>query len=152
MNPESLLATVLLLAAAATLASRARRVARGELPGGRAWWLLVELPGEIQPREHMIASLPIVIGRDPGADVRIERARISRQHVRLEARSGRFYLRDLYSANGTEVEGMEIRGGAVEVSPGQEILLAGEVRLSLLSSDLGPDRQTLNPWLTHRWS
>lgn len=151
MSPESLLAAVLLLVAA-TLASRARKGDRGGLPGGRAWWLLVELPGEILPREHMITSLPIVIGRDPGADVHIERARVSRQHVRLEARSGRFYLRDLYSANGTEVEGMEVRGGAVEVSAGQEILLAGEVRLSLLSSDLGPGRQTLNPWLTHRWS
>jgi predicted component of type VI protein secretion system len=43
---------------------------------------------------------PIVIGRDPSADVRLESAYVSRQHAKITQQGGYWYLTDLYSKNG----------------------------------------------------
>ena len=54
---------------------------------------------------------PFVLGRVQGADLVIRDARASRRHVELTAGGGAVELRDLDSANGTEVDGEPRRDG-----------------------------------------
>jgi hypothetical protein len=75
-----------------------------------------------------ISSDLLTIGRDPGCDVVLEHARISRLHARIEASENGHVLIDLNSTNGTVVAGQLVRG-AVRLRPGDAIELAGEVTL-----------------------
>lgn len=143
---------VLLLLARALWPRRAPPAGASALPHDRSWWLYVHLPAESRPREYVLGKLPLLIGRDPKADISLPGSALSRQHARLEVHRGRFYLRDLGSTNGTLVDGLALAGGAVEIRPGQEILLAGEVQVSLVGADGGPGQATVSPWLTQDWS
>lgn len=136
------------------LRERAVRSQSGELSGlprDQSWWLYVRLPEEDRAREYPLSKLPLLIGRDARADISLPGSALSRQHARLEGRRGHFYLRDLGSTNGTTVDGLALSGGAVEVRPGQEIVLAGEVQVSLIGADGGPGQATVNPWRTQKW-
>ena len=65
-----------------------------------------------------------IIGRDPTCQVVLPDPYISRKHVRLFYRDGKWYVEDLGSRNGTYINGEDIRGrGAVEVKPGVEVIL-----------------------------
>jgi hypothetical protein len=75
-----------------------------------------------------IPSDLLTIGRDPGCDVVLDHARISRQHARIEAAENGHVLIDLNSTNGTVVAGQRVRG-AVRLRAGDAIELAGEVTL-----------------------
>jgi len=50
----------------------------------------------------------LVIGRDKEADIVVDNTAISRQHCSLELKSGTYYLTDLYSLNGTKVNGKKV--------------------------------------------
>lgn len=58
-------------------------------------------PGELFPLER--AS--IVLGRHPQCDLVLESASVSRQHVKITAHEGSYYLQDLNSRNGTYLNG-----------------------------------------------
>jgi hypothetical protein len=73
-----------------------------------------------------ISSDLLTIGRDPGCDVVLEHARISRLHARIEASENGHVLIDLNSANGTVVAGQRVEG-AVRLRTGDTIELAEEV-------------------------
>ena len=66
---------------------------------------------------HTIEQLPLFLGRGADADCRIEDARVSRQHARIDADGTTFHLIDL-SYNGTSVrfdndgEVLSLRRGA----------------------------------------
>ncbi len=75
-----------------------------------------------------ISSDLLTIGRDPGCDVVLEHARISRLHARIEASENGHVLIDLCSANGTVVAGQRVRG-AIRLCTGDSIELAEEVTL-----------------------
>jgi hypothetical protein len=47
----------------------------------------------------------ILVGRAPSADLRLDDARVSRLHARIEMRDDGVYVEDLGSRNGTTVEG-----------------------------------------------
>ena len=66
-----------------------------------------------------IPSDLLTIGRDPGCDVVLDHARISRQHARIEASENGHVLIDLNSTNGTVVAGQRVRG-AVRLRAGGE--------------------------------
>jgi serine phosphatase RsbU (regulator of sigma subunit)/pSer/pThr/pTyr-binding forkhead associated (FHA) protein len=53
-----------------------------------------------------------VIGRDPACDVVFRDRTISRRHARIVQRDGRFFIEDLQSINGVEVNGRRIAGRA----------------------------------------
>ncbi len=72
-----------------------------------------------------ISSDLLTIGRDPGCDVVLEHARISRLHARIEASENGHVLIDLCSANGTVVAGQRVRG-AIRLCTGDSIELAEE--------------------------
>ncbi len=51
----------------------------------------------------------VVIGRGHEAGVRVDDADVSRRHLRISAPAGRWLAEDLGSANGTHVNGVEVR-------------------------------------------
>jgi FHA domain len=56
--------------------------------------------------EFPLCGDEILIGRDPEADIAIDDPSMSRRHALIVRRRGRFYLRDLGSANGTYLDGV----------------------------------------------
>ena len=75
-----------------------------------------------------------VLGRDKDCDLRLEDRSISRRHVVLEQREGRWHFTDQGSANGTQLDGRRVSEGAL--AHGQE-LKVGTVALRVeLEDDL----------------
>ena len=69
------------------------------------------------------------VARSLGLD---ELGAISRQHFRISFEDGRPFIEDMGSANGTTVNGLDIRGaGPVELHDGDAIKMAGKVSLKL---------------------
>ena len=65
-------------------------------------------PGE--PRvQTIINKLPVVIGRNPHADVQLDDCWASRVHCEISEISGILLVRDLDSKNGTAVNGQSIK-------------------------------------------
>ncbi len=79
----------------------------------------VELPGPFT-----------VIGRDSSADIQIQHPTISRKHVQITYRDGKYLVTDLGSTNGTKINGTLIREG--EIRHG-DMLEAGDVSLSFFT-------------------
>jgi hydrogenase expression/formation protein HypE len=79
------------------------------------------------------------IGRRPdGNDVVLERKSVSRKHLLLARKEGRFIIADLQSAGGTFVNGVRITAPVV-VRPGDRIVV-GEYLLALMLD--GPETQS----------
>ncbi len=66
------------------------------------------------------ADEPQLIGRSSEA-LPLRDTTVSRRHAELTPDDGRWYLRDLDSANGTFVNGLKVAGEPVELSPGDQI-------------------------------
>ncbi|MBS0207916.1 MAG: FHA domain-containing protein [Planctomycetes bacterium] len=82
---------------------------------------LIVVSGESNAREVPIKRLPLTIGRDPTADLRIVHSQISRRHCQFFLRNGRLALRDLRSSNGTFIDGKAIDEASVK--PGATITI-----------------------------
>lgn len=61
-----------------------------------------------EPRRVTIETNPFCIGRSETADLRIDSAQVSREHAEIFERRGMWFLRDLGSTNGTEVNGQQV--------------------------------------------
>lgn len=57
----------------------------------------------------------VTIGRDPGSDVVIDEAEVSRHHAVIDATAGGVFLRDQGSANGTFVNGSWVKDAELKV-------------------------------------
>ncbi len=74
--------------------------------------------------------LPIVnVGRDPMSDINLSDPEISRQHARLIRTGDGYQLQDLNSTNGTYLNGKKIENEAVNLQPGQEVMMGSGVVL-----------------------
>jgi DNA segregation ATPase FtsK/SpoIIIE, S-DNA-T family len=79
------------------------------------------------------AGTAVSVGRDPGADLRLTDAGVSRHHLELRAgATGGVTITDLDSANGTWVEGRRI-DSTVDLLPGT-IFEAGDVALTIATT------------------
>ena len=75
-------------------------------------------PGE--PRvQTIINKLPVVIGRNPEADVRLDDRWVSRVHSEISEINGTLVVRDLDSHNGTLVNGQYIK--EAHLFPGDQL-------------------------------
>jgi serine phosphatase RsbU (regulator of sigma subunit) len=70
--------------------------------------VLLLLDENAPPRRIPLHLLPVVIGRNPPADLILEGPTVSRRHCQLELLDGRLQLGDLASTNGTFVNGERI--------------------------------------------
>jgi len=86
--------------------------------------LIHTLQGE---REVRLSGKPLLIGRDPGSDIRIEDPTVSRRHARLEPASEGYEVVDLGSANGLTGKGGKISRKLLE--EGEVIWLSGVVSI-----------------------
>jgi pSer/pThr/pTyr-binding forkhead associated (FHA) protein len=72
------------------------------------------------------------VARSLGLD---ELGAISRQHFRIRFEDGKPFIEDMGSANGTTVNGLDIRGvGPLELHDGDVIKMAGKASLKLRSN------------------
>jgi serine phosphatase RsbU (regulator of sigma subunit) len=67
--------------------------------------VLLLLDENAPPKRIPLHSLPVIIGRNPPADLILEGPTVSRRHCRLELLDGKLQLGDLGSTNGTFVNG-----------------------------------------------
>lgn len=70
-------------------------------------WALL-LNNRIIRRFEIGEGQTLTIGRGQDADITVDNNAISRQHSSLELKGGTYYLTDLYSLNGTKVNGQKI--------------------------------------------
>jgi transcriptional regulator with AAA-type ATPase domain/pSer/pThr/pTyr-binding forkhead associated (FHA) protein len=75
----------------------------------------------------------ILIGRSPEATVRIDDAKASREHARIERRDGVLRVADLASRNGTHVNADVVRGQTRELRSG-DLLHIGAVEILVAES------------------
>ncbi len=81
---------------------------------------LTVLTGGSSGRQFKIEKGQAVIGRVPNAEIRLEDDGISRSHARIRAETGRAWVEDLASRNGTFVNGHRITA-PVELREGDKI-------------------------------
>ncbi len=62
----------------------------------------------------------ITIGRDPGNNFILDDPKVSRVHAEIKYKSGRYWLTDFDSSNGTKVNGSPVQG-SVELKPASEV-------------------------------
>ena len=79
---------------------------------------------ELALKNRYIIYSQAVIGRSKSCDIVLREQYISNQHVRIWFEKGEWYLEDLGSRNGTEVNGQRIRQ-RVMLDPQDEISVGG---------------------------
>jgi pSer/pThr/pTyr-binding forkhead associated (FHA) protein len=82
------------------------------MPSGHAELIFVSGPQQGQ-REALLKT-PILVGRDPNADICIEEEVVSRQHVRLDRTADGWVLTNL-SRNGTDVNGKRYKKASKQI-------------------------------------
>ena len=70
-------------------------------------WAIV-LNDKIIKRFCIEEGLSLTIGRGEESDIVVDNTAISREHCSLELKGGIYYLTDLYSLNGTQVNGQKV--------------------------------------------
>ena len=70
-------------------------------------WAIV-LNDRIIKRFTIEEGQSLTIGRGQESEIVVENTAISRQHCSLELKGGVYYLTDLYSLNGTQVNGQKV--------------------------------------------
>jgi pSer/pThr/pTyr-binding forkhead associated (FHA) protein len=72
--------------------------------------------------EFPLSGSPLLVGRDEGADIRVDEPLVSRAHARIERRGGAFFVLDLGSTNRTRVNGEPV--SERELRDGDEVRFA----------------------------
>ncbi len=71
---------------------------------------------------------PIFIGRSNQCLVRLDSSEVSSKHARMTFESGKFWIEDLGSTNGTFVNGQQV-AGRVELQPGTPIIVGRQTSI-----------------------
>jgi len=93
--------------------SEQQDVAEAMLTPSTAEALLVVGAGPWIDRVYKIDKERFVIGRDPSCDVQIDNALVARMHAQVVRTSNASAIEDLYSGNGTFVNGHRVQGRVV---------------------------------------
>jgi len=92
-------------------------------------YLIRKIPHE-NAQTWVVEGETFVIGRHPSANVALPFLSISRQHARISATPGGYFIEDLGSRNGTFVNGEPLGEEPRLLRGGDEIVLDGEVVLT----------------------
>lgn len=95
-------------------------------------FLLQLHPMEIRAGLLQLDHFPFTIGRDPSSDLQLTDASISRHHATIERADNQFFLTDLGSTNGTQVN--HIPANKTPLRSGDEIRFANMVYKFLASN------------------
>ena len=85
-------------------------------------------------REFALKGQQWVLGRSPECDVVLDVAAVSRRHVILSAESGRFFVQDLGSRNGTYINGTRVSDRA-PLQNGDQMLIC-DILFEFLNEEL----------------
>src|SRR5215217_8191851 len=86
---------------------------------------------KFQDREVTLADGKTTIGRTSDNKISFpEDSNVSRYHAEIENRDGEFWLTDLGSSNGTQVNGEPVSGSR-KIENNSEIMLGGSSRLAV---------------------
>ena len=97
---------------------------RNGIPTGKAGLYHIQ-----KKRNIMLKQYPFTVGRQSGAcDYVVNDGLVSRQHFEILMREGRFYVRDLNSANGTHVDGRMVGSGRECMLDNNSVITAGNQR------------------------
>lgn len=88
---------------------------------------LVITRGERAGERYRLDGADLIIGRTSAAQICIADANVSRQHARITAQHGRFYVTDLGSTNTTRLNGQDLVK-PTPLAPG-DVLLVGSIEL-----------------------
>ncbi len=94
------------------------------------------VPAEGPPFEHEVRGDSLVIGRAAGSDLALADPFLSRQHSRFFRRGERWFVEDLGSRNGTQVNGHPVHD-PTEVAPGDAVRISGST-LTIVAPGAGP--------------
>lgn len=81
-----------------------------------------------------VADQPIFIGRSKRCALRLDSADISGEHARMGFESGKFWIEDLGSTNGTFISGQQV-SGRQQLAPGSVVVLGREISLTGVVSE-----------------
>lgn len=87
--------------------------------------------GSSEPRRVAIEKCPFKIGRAESTDLRIDSVQVSREHAEIFDRGGVWFLRDLGSTNGTQVNGKPVTEAMLADG---DILKVAETELTFVAS------------------
>ena len=107
------------LALVAILAARPRVRAAADVGALTPMQLTLEVRERAGPRAVRLHT-PAELGRTGDAQVAVADPEVSRRHLRFESRSGRAYVEDLGSSNGTFLNGRRLTE-PIEIRAGDEI-------------------------------
>ena len=116
------------LLGAAPLVQGAMLEVDGELPAAQVDWQVCVVGGRGAGRLHPLPPGGAVVGRE--GPVRLDDALVSRQHCRLDIELGGVRVRDLGSANGTRVDGVDTGADGTLLTP-ESLLTVGRTRLAV---------------------
>jgi signal transduction histidine kinase/pSer/pThr/pTyr-binding forkhead associated (FHA) protein/ActR/RegA family two-component response regulator len=106
------------------------------------------LSGDDEVRFHDLTGDTFFLGRAPENDICVKDKHVSRRHLKIRVKEGRFFIEDLQSRNGTFIRDKVIPAGrAIEVKEGVPIA-AGNVFFSLgkpYNQDIGKFEKAIDP-------
>ncbi|MCU0522417.1 MAG: FHA domain-containing protein [Anaerolineae bacterium] len=97
--------------------------------------LLIIYKGSMAGSRWMVSSDSVTLGRARDCEVVLPEREVSRYHARIERDATGYVLRDLGSRNGTLVNGEAVRGLPYRLRDGDEIELAGALKLSFVAGE-----------------
>lgn len=96
--------------------------------------VLMVSEGELIGQRWTLAKDETLIGRGNDSDIVLPERQVSRYHLKIHYRDGRYLLEDLDSKNGTFLNGQQVKG-TVSIQDGDEIQIALCVRLLFVGTD-----------------
>ncbi len=72
--------------------------------------VLMVSEGELLGHRWTLTDDELLIGRGTDADVVLPERQVSRYHLKIHYRDGRYFLEDLDSKNGTFLNGQQVKG------------------------------------------
>ena len=85
-------------------------IVRGQRRSEKSWTIAVEKgPKELRGVQIAVHG-PVIVGRNPGADIVIGASYVSGRHARFTLMGNNLFVEDLGSTNGTTVNGNQIMG------------------------------------------
>jgi pSer/pThr/pTyr-binding forkhead associated (FHA) protein len=96
--------------------------------------VLIASDGQLTGERWIVDREKLVIGRGNDCEVILPERQVSRYHAEILHETGKFFLHDLESKNGTHLNGNQVKG-TVPLNDGDEIQIALCVKLLFVGSD-----------------